>query len=86
MPALIDDFERDDRRSSIDTLRVDTPDVMTPQMFERLEVQGNRLRGGLRSGGRTSRVRCRRSSFACLCLFLSFLLGRRGCGCDALFG
>ena len=26
VPALIDDFERDDRRSSIDTLRVDTPD------------------------------------------------------------
>ena len=26
VPALIDDFERDDRRSSIDTLRIETPD------------------------------------------------------------
>lgn len=26
VPALIDDFERDDRRSTIDTLRVETPD------------------------------------------------------------
>ncbi|MEC3909402.1 amidohydrolase family protein [Sphingobium sp. CR2-8] len=26
VPALLDDFERDDRRSSIDTLRIDTPD------------------------------------------------------------
>jgi imidazolonepropionase-like amidohydrolase len=26
VPALLDDFERDDRRSTIDTLRIDTPD------------------------------------------------------------
>ncbi|HUD94842.1 amidohydrolase family protein [Sphingobium sp.] len=26
VPALLDDFERDDRRSAIDTLRIDTPD------------------------------------------------------------